>query len=160
MFKLVAEFLAGLLCYRDVVSGSIIGVIGNVGNGLPQTIRTRFTIAQVNAGATVLAAIPGYKYRLIDLTLIAIGGNAATATAVTISGTQAASVVALVSAAIAALTRSAFVKPNTANVTILADGASFATCDENTAITIEKTGSALATATHVDVIATFVIEKS
>jgi predicted RecA/RadA family phage recombinase len=83
---------------------------------LVQTLRTRVTLAQLNAGLTLLPAVTGYKYRLIDCTLIAIGGAATAATAVRITGVQAASTVALISAAVAALTQSTVVKPNTANV--------------------------------------------
>jgi len=61
----------------------------------------------------------------------------------------------LISAAVAALTQSAVVKPNTANVTVLADGASFVQNDISTAIAIDKTGSAMTTLTHVDVILTY-----
>lgn len=127
---------------------------------LVHNLRQRFTIAEINTGATLMPAITGYKYRLQDVTLVAIGGNAGTATAVTLSGTQSASVVALITAAVAALTRSTVVKPDTANVTVLADGASFVACDVSTALTIEKTGGSLATATHVDVILSVAIEPA
>lgn len=123
-----------------------------------QNVRTRFTVAQINAGATLLPAVPGYAYRLIDFTLIAIGGAAGGATDVRILGTRAAGSVALAIAAVAALTQSAVVKPNSANVTVLADGASFTPLDVNTAVTVGKTGGALATATHVDVIANYALE--
>lgn len=130
--------------------------------GSVQTVRTRFTAAQVNAGATLLAAIPGFKYRIVDWTMIAIGGNAATATSVDIVGTRSASEVRPAVVAIAALTRSAAVKPNSANVTLLADGASHTALDANTAITVSKQsgGSNLATATHVDVILDYVLEPA
>jgi len=123
-----------------------------------QTIRTRFTAAQINSGATLLAAVPGFAYRLIDVTLIAIGGAASGATDVRVLGTRSAGSVALIVAAVAALTQSAIVKPNSANVTVLADGATFTPLDVNTAVTIGKTGGSLATATHVDVIANYVLE--
>ncbi len=127
---------------------------------LVRNIRRRCTTAEINAGVELLPAVAGFKYRLIDATLIAIGGNAATATAVTINATQAASGVALITAAIAALTRSAIVKPNSANVTVLADGASNVLNDVNTAITVGKTGSSLATATAVDVIMSYTLEAA
>ena len=121
--------------------------------------RVRFTAAQVNAGATLLAAVAGYKYRVTDWTMIAIGGNAATATSVDILGTRTTSVT-LAAVAVAALTQSAAVKPNSANVTLLADGASHTALDANTAITVGKTGSSLATATHIDVIVSYVLEAA
>lgn len=139
----------------DFQSGSVpVGVLLNK--------RTRVTTAQVNAGYTLLAAISGYKYRLVDVTLIAIGGAAETATSVDIVTTQSASAVRPIVAAVAALTRSAVVKPNSANVTVLADGASFVANDDNTAVTISKqaAGSSLATATHIDAILSYVIEAA
>lgn len=122
-----------------------------------QTIRTRFSAAQINAGTALLPAVPGYAYRFIDYTLIAIGGAAAGATAVVVLGTRTGAVT-LLSAAVAALTQSAIVKPNTANVTVLADGASFTPLDANTAITVGKTGGSLTGATSIDVIANYVLE--
>lgn len=150
---------SGRLVFRDN-SASVLDVIGEGFSGKIYNVRTRFTTAQVNAGATVLSAIAGYKYRLIDCTLIAIGGNAATATSVDILATQSSSSAKLLAAAVAALTQSAAVKPNTANVTLLADGASFIANDANTAITVGKTGSSLATATAIDVILTYAIEEA
>lgn len=128
----------------------------------PQVLRVRATAAQVNAGLELLPALAGYAYRLVDVTLIAIGGAAATATSVDIIGTRGGSTVRPIVAAVAALTQSTVVKPNTANVTVLADGASFTALDANTAVSIGKQsgGSNLATATHIDVILTFVAESA
>ncbi len=121
-------------------------------------VRKRFTAAEVNAGATILAALDGFKYRLVDAALIAIGGNAATATSVDILGTQAASGVQLVAAAVAGLTQNTLLRAGASNAAILAGGVSFTACDENTAITIGKTGSSLATATHIDVLVSYCID--
>lgn len=124
----------------------------------PRVKRVRVTTAQVNAGATLLPALPGRKYRIHDIGLIAIGGNAATATGVLIRGTQSESVVKLMDAKVAGLTRSTLLRAGTAtNGLILADGASFVENDANTAITIIKDGSDLATATHVDVLLSYEI---
>lgn len=125
-----------------------------------QTTRQRFTTAEWNAGVTILAAIAGWKYKIVDISLIAIGGNAATATSVRVSGTQSASVVRLMTALIAALTQSTVVKPNSANVTMLADGAWATECDANTAITGDVNNNNLATATHVDVIVSYVLVQA
>ena len=122
-------------------------------------LRTRVTTAQVNAGLTLLPALTGQKYRLVDLSLIAIGGNAATATGVLVRGTQAAAVVKLMDAKVAGLTQSTLLRIGTAtNGVILADGASFVANDANTAITIIKDGSDLATATNIDVLLSYTIE--
>lgn len=127
-------------------------------NPAAMQIRQRFTVAQINAGATVLAAVPGFAYRLIDAAMIAIGGAVSGATDVRLLGTRAAGSVALLLVAVAALTQSALVHAGDANATILADGASFTPLDANTAITIGKTGGSAATATHVDVILTYALE--
>jgi hypothetical protein len=134
----------------EVLRGSPLGV---------RSIRQRFSIAEINAGATLLPAIPGRKYRLVDCAMIAIGGAAATATSVDLRGTQSASVVNLVAAAVAGLTQNTLLRAGATNAAILAGGASFAVCDDNTAITVAKTGSNVATATHVDFLVTFEIEN-
>jgi phage gp45-like len=122
--------------------------------------RIRSTAAEVNTGKTLVAAIPGHKIRLIDATLIAIGGAATTATSVDILATQATASAKLVAAAVAALTQSAVVKPNSANVTVLADGASFVPNDAATALTIGKTGGSLAGSSHIDAIISYTIEPA
>lgn len=139
----------------DAQSGSIV-------TGLALNLRTRATTAEVNAGLLLLPALSGYKYRITDLTMIAIGGNAATATSVDIVTTQSGSAARPFVVAVAALTRSAVVKPNSANVTVLADGASFVANDDNTGVYVSKqaAGSNLATATHIDVNLTYVIEAA
>ena len=129
--------------------------------GLVCSTRQRFTLAQVNAGATILAAVSGMAYRIVDVSLIAVGGAAATGTSVDIIGTRSAATVRPIVAAVAALTENTLVKPNTANVTILAAGASFTALDKSTAITIGKQsgGSDIATATHFDVILSYAVER-
>lgn len=131
----------------------------SIDNPLTFAHRERVTIANINAGYTLLNALRRGKYRLVEVQLIAIGGAAAAATAVVIQGVQAGATVSLLSTAIAALTQSAVNYPGLANNTILADGASFAPCDVNTGITIAKTGSALTTATHIDVILVYCIDN-
>jgi len=121
-------------------------------------LRQRVTVAQVNAGLTLLAAVGGYAYRLIDCALIAVGGDASGATDVRILGTRAAGSVALVTALIAGLTQSTLLRAGATNANLLADGASHTPLDANTAITIGKTGSSLATATHIDVILEYALE--
>jgi hypothetical protein len=129
------------------------------GVGSDQALRLRFTTAQVNAGAPILPAIPGWRYRILDMTMIAIGGAASGATDVRINATQATIAVALLTVAIAALTQSTVVRAGAANAVVLADGASFVQNDVNTPILIAKTGGALATATAIDVIISYQIEQ-
>lgn len=125
------------------------------GPGLGRTERFRVTTAEINAGKTLLPALAGYKYRVHDISMIAVGGAAGATTTVDVLGTQAASSVKLLAVAIAALTQSAVVRAGASNATVLADGASFASCDANTAITAGKTGASLTTATHIDIALTY-----
>ena len=156
----------GIALETSTADGDIIEVMSVAGGGLSgqqttaQVLRSRVTTANVNAGATLLPAVPGFKYRIQDMTMIAIGGAAATATTVDILATQSTSSVKLLAVAVAALTQSAVVRAGATNATVLADGASFVANDTNTAITIGKTGSSLATATHIDVLITYVLEAA
>lgn len=145
----------------DNAAGSTLGYVrldGIRASGVHH-IRKRFTTAQVNAGATLLPAIPGARYRMIDAALIAIGGNAATATSVDILATLTTGR-KLVAAAVAGIAQSVVGRAGGSNIAVLADGASFTANDVNTAITIGKTGSDLATATHIDVLFTYAIDSA
>lgn len=149
----------GIALEASTADNDVIEVLPyNTDAGAVRSIRVRTTLANVNAGATLLPAIAGRRYRLVDATMISIGGNAAGATAVRISATQAATGVQLVSNTVGALTQSTRVLAGvTSNSSILADGASFTQCDVNTAITISASGT-LTTSTNIDVILTYVVE--
>jgi hypothetical protein len=139
----------------------VIGVTGGItldeGGNMMRVLRTRVTAAAASAGATLLAAVAGKAYRLHDIALIAIGGTVTASTTVDILGTQSTSK-KLYAGTAANLTQSLLLRAGATGGTILADGASFAACDANTAITIGVTGSAIATATHVDVLLTYTLE--
>lgn len=122
--------------------------------------RFRKTIAEVNAGVTLVPAYAGFKPRLIDAFAIAVGGAVAAVTTVDVLGTQSASGVKLVAFGQADLTQSALVRAGSSGGVILADGASFAACDVNTAITAGKTGSDITTATHVDFVVTYSLDEA
>lgn len=123
-----------------------------------RVLRQRVTIAEVNAGLTLLPAIAGSKYRLHDAAAIAVGGAAGAVTTVDILATQSASSVKLVAFGQAALTQNTLLRAGASGGTILAAGASFVANDANTAITIGKTGSDVTTATHIDVLLTYAVE--
>ena len=129
------------------------------------SLRTRVTLAQLNAGFTLLAAIAGRNYRLVSCCLTAIGGAATTGTSVNVIGTRAAAPVQLFVAAVAGLTQSTvlragspFATAGTASIVCLADGASFAPLDVNTGVTVITVGSAMTVMTNLDVDLAFVIE--
>lgn len=145
----------------QVFASGAIQAVDQAGIGGPcNQVRIRTTTANVNAGATLLPALPGYKYRIHDIAMIAIGGAATAATTVDVLGTQSSSSVKLLAGAVANLTQSAVLRAGATGGAVLADGASFVACDANTAITIGKTGSSLATATNIDVLLTYSIEAA
>lgn len=123
------------------------------------TIRRRFTIAEVNAGTSLLPALAEGKYRLIDAKVISVGGAVEATTTVDILGTQAGAVVKLLAIAIVALTQNTVVRDGATNAVVLAAGASYVVCDRNTGITVSKTGATATTATHVDVIIQFAVDE-
>jgi len=133
--------------------------VGDVGIGIPITYRKRFTLAEVNAGAALLPALAGFKYRLIAAKAISIGGAATTGGTVDILATAAAAVRKLVAFAQASLTQSTVLTDGGAGAAVLADGASYTANDANTDVTVGKTGSSFTVATHFDVILTYVIER-
>lgn len=127
------------------------------GAGAVLSIRTRSTVAAVNAGATLLAAVAGLKYRMVGCLAIAIGGAAGAVTTVDILGTQSTAV-KLVAFAQASLTQNTVCRDGSADGAVLAAGASYVPNDANTAITIGKTGSSVTTATHIDTILSYALE--
>jgi len=120
-------------------------------------VRQRFTIAQVNAGATLVAAVSGKSIRMVGCKAIAVGGAAGAVTTVDILGTSTTSR-KLVAFAQANLTQSTVLADGGTGGTVLADGASYTANDVNTAVTIGKTGSNVTTATHIDVIFVYVLQ--
>lgn len=140
------------------IKRNIQSIERNFANNLPLfQHRERVTIADVNAGYTLLPAVPNHQYRISEMAMIAVGGAGGAATDVRILATQAAASVALLITALAALTRSAVNYPGLANNTVLADGASYVENDVNTAITVGKTGASLTTATHIDFAISYVL---
>lgn len=155
-----SEWADGNLIFRDKDANVIDFKAGAVGaqHGSVFNIRKRFTIAEVNAGATILPAIAGQRYRMVDAAIIAVGGNAAAHTSIDILGTVSTSR-KLVAFLVAGTTQSTLLRAGAAtNGVILADGASFVQNDVNTAITVGVTGSPVTTATHVDISFSFVVE--
>jgi hypothetical protein len=164
------KFVTGILKFiRRSDATEIFSIDGalaqiNVPN-LTRNKRHTVTLAEVKAGHTLLPAVPGYKYRLVDLTMISLGGASADADSVDVTGTQSGSPVILVSNAITGdLGTQSLLVPmgESTGSSILADGASFALCDANTAITIADAGaSALSGCTDgIDVDVTYVLEKA
>jgi len=118
--------------------------------------RVRFTIAEVNAGATLVAAITGKSIRMVSCKAIAVGGAAGAVTTVDVLGTVSTAR-KLVAFAQANLTQSTVLTDGGTGAAVLADGASYTANDVSTGITVGKTGSNVTTATHIDVIFDYVV---
>jgi len=155
-----SEWIDGDLVFRDkdgYVKEFFAGAIG-AQCGSAHTIRKRVTIAEVNAGVTILPAIAGFGYRMVDAAIIAIGGNVGAATGIDLTATLSTAR-KLVAFKTAGMTQSTMLRAGTAtNGVLLADGASFTKNDNNTAVTLIKDGSDVTTAAHLDISVTFVIE--
>ncbi len=141
--------------------GATGALFGNGGRGTPiMSFRRRCTLAELNAGVTLLPAVAGQKYRMVGCKMIAYGGAVGALATADILATQAAGSVKLVAFAQASLTQSAVLSAGGTGAAVLADGASHVANDVNTAITLGKTGSTATTATGVDVILDYVIEEA
>jgi predicted RecA/RadA family phage recombinase len=135
----------------------LLGANTLAGGGLIN-VRKRFTIAQVNAGATLVPAVPGASVRMVRCTAISVGGAASGVTTVDVLATLATASRKLVAFAQASLTQSAVLKDGGSGAAVLADGASYTPNDANTAITVGKTGDDVATATHIDINFTYALD--
>ena len=162
---LVAEVLVPAAAAQDARVNAPVyfqqrtGLLKDQGGGSAIfSARFHVTIANVNAGATLLPVVRGFKYRLVACKAISIGGAAGGVTTVDILATQATASVKLVAYAQASLTQSTVLEAGGSGAAVLADGASFAQNDVSTAITIGKTGSDVTTASHIDVIISYVLE--
>jgi hypothetical protein len=124
--------------------------------GMVQNVRQRFTIAEINAGATLVPAVAGKSIRMVSCKAIAVGGAAGAVTTVDVLGTLSTGR-KLVAFAQANLTQSTVLTDGGTGAAVLADGASYTANDAGTAVTVGKTGSNVTTATHIDVIFDYVL---
>ncbi len=155
----VQGYDADLTTYAGITPTATAQVaLGYANNSVVLSHRHRVTAAEINSGHELLPAIVGKSYRLIECKAIAYGGAVITTTTVDLLGTQGTSSVKLVAYAQASLVQSAVLYEGLTGAAVLADGASYAACDANTAITVGKTGGDVGGATGVDFILTYVIE--
>jgi hypothetical protein len=132
------------------VTGSVVAP------GVVMNVRQRFTIAEVNAGATLVPAVAGKAIRMVACKAVAVGGAAGAVTTVDVIGTSTTAR-KLVAFAQASLTQSTVLTDGGTGAAVLADGASYTANDAGTAITVGKTGSNVTTATHIDVVFDYVL---
>lgn len=140
--------------------GAIAEIKKAIGNPEAFSWSESVLIANVNAGYIILPPVPYYRYRMVAMNLVAVGAAVAGATDVRILATQGGLSVALMTAAIAGLTRSARVFDGSAGGVILADGASYGYCDVNTGITVGKTGATATGATAVLTSLAYTLERA
>lgn len=107
------------------------------------------TVAQVNAGLVIVPDCPGRTLRVTGGSLRAIGGTASGATSVDIVDNSAVNVL---SVGYATLVSGTLIEAAAATL-----GAGWnADLTPGNGLTLTKTGSALATATHIEYVVTFV----
>jgi len=109
------------------------------------------SIAEVNSGHELIAAVAGRTITVVDWSVTAVGGAAGAATSVDLQD-DAGTPVSVAAIAVAALTENTVVKPNSANVT---DGAAAAGIGvgltASKGLDIIKNGSDVTTATSFTV---------
>lgn len=129
----------------------------SVGDAMTYTKAIRITLTELNAGYELVAAVTGKSIRVVNYYLRIIGGAATAATDVRIQDDNGTPVV-VVTAAVAGLAENAEVAglgPAIANITKGAGWMALLTAGQ--ALDIVKTGSAMTTLTHVDVIVQYQI---
>jgi hypothetical protein len=132
--------------------------------GIVMHLRTRVTLAEMNAGKTLLGAAAGVAYRVNDVKVIAIGGAAAAtadATGVALYGTKAGTATAIYTALLAALTENAVCQVNTTDTSVPNAGALYTANDQNTALTCKSVSAGafdLITTTHFDILLSYCVE--
>jgi hypothetical protein len=130
-----------------------------IANPMAYCLKANFTAADINAGTTIIPARAYGGVRLYDVTLVALGGAAGGATSINITGTQAGTVISLVSAPVAVLTQNAVVRITTATVVVPAGSAFFKACDNGAPIQIGKVGASVTGLTSLDVILLYAIDQ-
>lgn len=158
---LKGRYVGGVLTFYNT-DGTVLYYVDPVNKramfpGHVKCERFHVAIATINGGATSLvAALPGYAFRMVDVTAVSVGGAAGAVTTVDVLGTLATVSSKLAAFAQASLTQSTVLKPGVAGTTVLADGASFQQLDVNTPIQISKTGASITTATFIDILLSYV----
>jgi len=145
----------------DVESGGALEIAGSEVNlagadPITYTLTNSVSLTELNAGKTLLAAVAGRTVTVVDWSVTAVGGNATAATALTLSDT-AGSPVLIATIVVAGLAEDIVCKPNTA--THVDNGAAGIGLGLTAAkgITVEKTGSAMTTATDFTVCISYTI---
>lgn len=137
-------------------SGQPGAAVGTITAGGTFAVSASLTLAQVNAGITILPAVTGQTYKVSHFLLTAVGGTAAGCTSVNISDTTGTPVNAA-AVAVAALTSGTPVDETITGVTLTAFAPTALTASQG--IQVRHLGSACTTATSFNVIVYFTINS-
>jgi hypothetical protein len=132
---------------RGIIKGSAEGTV------VYNTFHT-ITIAEINAGHTVVTVPASRQFRLVDVKAVAYGGACGAVTTVDLL----AGATKLATYAQANLTQSNTMSIGSTGVTVLADGASFAAQTADQDITVGKTGADVTTCTGVKLVLSYALE--
>lgn len=116
-----------------------------------QTVCVRLTTAQINAGYTLITPTATGKWKVLNCMMRAIGGAAAANTSIDITEQTSGAIV--FSATQAILTQNTILRPGDTNVTATNLGVESVA---GKTLLIANVGTAMTTATHIDVILTYV----
>jgi hypothetical protein len=130
--------------------------LGPVVAGVIYSVSANVTLAQVNAGITILPAVTGQTYKVDHFLLTAVGGTTAGCTSVNISDTTGTPVNAA-AVAIAALTSGVPVDETITGVTLTAFAPTALTASQG--IQVRHVGSACTTSTSFNVTVFFTINS-
>jgi hypothetical protein len=137
-------------------SGTPGAAVGITSAGATFSVSANVTLAQVNAGITILPAVTGQTYKVNHFLLTAVGGTTAGCTSVNISDTTGTPVNAA-AVAIAALTSGTPVDETISGVTLTAFAPTALTANQG--IQVRHVGSACTTSTSFNVVVFFTINS-
>lgn len=130
--------------------------VGTTVAGVTYSVSANVTLAQVNAGITILPVVTGQTYKVNHFLLTAVGGTTAGCTSVNISDTTGTPVNAA-AVAVAALTSGTPVDETITGVTLTAFAPTALTLSQG--IQVRHVGSACTTSTSFNVIVFFTINS-
>jgi hypothetical protein len=130
--------------------------VGPIVAGVTYSVSANVTLAQVNAGITILPLVTGQTYKVNHFLLTAVGGTTAGCTSVNISDTTGTPVNAA-AVAVAALTSGVPVDETITGVTLTAFAPTALTASQG--IQLRHVGSACTTSTSFNVVVFFTINS-
>lgn len=159
----IASSVAGLTATLDEVNYATDLSLNNA-SGVVLGVARSVTVAEMNAGHTIVPAVAGMKYRLNNVRVTPVGGNAAAtaaATGIGVYNEAAGAGAKLAGFLLADLLQNKPVDVMSANTALLAGGASFAPNTANKAISVKATSAGafdLITVVSFHIVLTYTLE--